>query len=248
VIHVASPVPIDAPKDENELIKPAVEGTRNVINACLKNKVKRLVFTSSSLTVMVRTDGKTPNENDWSEENLLRDYPKSKYLAEKLFWAEAEKHGKELEFVSVLPNLVIGPAFSKHGNFSEAFIADVLNTDYPGIPSPNSKYTVVDVRDVGVGHVQALEYPEATGKRYILSGSSLTTDELFDILRKKYQPQGYKIPNNHIDAEGIKKSGHAPSLRALPYLGMQFLVDNSRSIKELGMKYRSAEESIIDQA
>jgi len=67
VIHVASPIPPGIPKDENELIKPAVEGTRHIINACLKNKIKRLVFTSSCLTVMVRTDGKVADENDWSQ-------------------------------------------------------------------------------------------------------------------------------------------------------------------------------------
>ena len=61
VIHVASPIPPGVPQDESELIKPAVEGTQNVINACLRNKVKRLVFTSSCLTVMVRTDGKVAN-------------------------------------------------------------------------------------------------------------------------------------------------------------------------------------------
>lgn len=89
VIHVASPIPPGIPKDENELIKPAVEGTKNVIDASLKNKVKRLIFTSSCLTIMIRTDGKVTNESDWSQENLLHHYPKSKYLAEKLFWEEA---------------------------------------------------------------------------------------------------------------------------------------------------------------
>lgn len=92
VIHVASPIPPGVPKDENDIIKPAVEGTKNIIEACLKNKIKRLVFTSSCLTVIVRTDGKIANEDDWSEEQLLHHYPKSKYLAEKLFWDYASKH------------------------------------------------------------------------------------------------------------------------------------------------------------
>lgn len=89
VIHVASPIPPGVPKDEEELIRPAVDGTRSIINACLKSKVRRLIFTSSCLTVAVRTDGKIANEEDWSEEHLLHFYPKSKYLAERLFWAEA---------------------------------------------------------------------------------------------------------------------------------------------------------------
>jgi hypothetical protein len=52
---------------------------------------------------------------------------------------------------------------------------------------------------------------------------------------------GYNIPSNLIDAEGIKKSGHGPSLRTLGFLGKKFQVDNSRGVNELGMKYRTAE-------
>lgn len=123
VLHVASPIPPGVPKDENELIKPAVEGTKNVISASLRQHVKILVFTSSCLTIGVRSDGKVPNEEDWSDPNLLHHYPKSKYLAEKAFWEEAEKHKDELEFVSILPSLVLGPAFAVHGNSTEAFVS-----------------------------------------------------------------------------------------------------------------------------
>jgi nucleoside-diphosphate-sugar epimerase len=49
---------------------------------------------------------------------LLHHYPKSKYLAEKAFWEEAEKNKGKMEFISVLPSLVLGPAYSKHGNSS----------------------------------------------------------------------------------------------------------------------------------
>jgi hypothetical protein len=48
-----------------------------------------------------------------------------------------------------------------------------LNGGYPGIPTPATQHEVVDVRDVAIGHVNALEYPGATGKRYIISGSRL---------------------------------------------------------------------------
>jgi dihydroflavonol-4-reductase len=231
VIHVASPIPPGLPQDENDLIKPAVEGTQNVIAACLQNKVKRLVFTSSCLTALVRMDGKVVDENDWSDEKLLHFYPKSKYLAEKLFWAEAEKHGNEMEFVSVLPSLVVGPPLSRHGNSSEAFVSDILSGSYPGMPTPAPQYAAVDVRDTALAHVKALEYEGAKGKRYIISGFSLTSDELFSILRVKYEPLGYKIPSNPIDAEGIKKSGHGPSMRTLNFLGKKFQVDNSRGVK-----------------
>lgn len=51
VIHVASPIPPYVPKDEDEVIKPAVAGSINVLNAAIKNKVKRFVFTSSCLAL-----------------------------------------------------------------------------------------------------------------------------------------------------------------------------------------------------
>ncbi len=97
------------------------------------------------------------------------------------------------------------------------------------------------MRDVAVGHVNALEYPEAKGKRYIISGFNLENTKVFDILREKYGSLGYNIPSNEIDAEGIKKSGHGPSMRVLGFLGKKFQIDNSRAINELGMKYRTAE-------
>jgi len=150
--------------------------------------------------------------------------------------------------VSVLPSLVTGPAFTKHGNSSEAFVSEILKGGYPGIPTPVTEFAVVDVRDVAIGHVNALEYPEAKGKRYIISGFSLKNTEVFEILRQKYEPLGYDIPKNEIDAEGIKKSGHGPSLRMLGFLGKKFQIDNSRAVNELGMKYRTAEESILEQA
>lgn len=67
---------------------------------------------------MIRTDGKVGTEEDWSQENLLQHYPKGKYLAEKLFWEYGEKHKDEMDFVSIVPTLVCGPAFTKHGNLA----------------------------------------------------------------------------------------------------------------------------------
>lgn len=86
------------------------------------------------------------------------------------------------------------------------------------------------MRDVAIGHVNALEHQDAKGKRYIISGFNIKNNEVFEILRSKYGHLGYNIPSNLIDAEGIKKSGHGPSLRTLAFLGKRFQLDNSRAI------------------
>ena len=52
VIHIASPFPLVQPKDENEVITPAVEGTQAILKACVQAKsVKKVVMTSSSVAV-----------------------------------------------------------------------------------------------------------------------------------------------------------------------------------------------------
>lgn len=61
-----------------------------------------------------------------------------------------------MEFVSVLPSLVTGPSYTKHGGTSEGVVSEVLNGGYPGIPSPPAYHSAIDVRDLAVGHVKAL--------------------------------------------------------------------------------------------
>jgi len=67
VCHVASPLLLKPPKDENEFINPAVNGTTCIMNACIKHKVKKLVMTSSVAAVYPGRDYKdVHNEDHWS--------------------------------------------------------------------------------------------------------------------------------------------------------------------------------------
>lgn len=87
VCHVASPFPEAPPKDEQILIKPAVAGTLNVLQAALNNGVKKVVMTSSIASVMSGHLEKTHfTEADFSIEQHSPPYEKSKLLAEKKAW------------------------------------------------------------------------------------------------------------------------------------------------------------------
>ena len=94
VVHTASPVNF-SPKHEDELVKPAVDGTRAVLEACKANKVKRLVITSSTSAVYFVADENAPGDNTYDESNWTdlnctigrTPYVKSKTLAEKAVWA-----------------------------------------------------------------------------------------------------------------------------------------------------------------
>src|SRR4051794_3526943 len=100
-----------APKDENELIKPAVEGTLAVMRAALKHKVKRVVITSSVMSIMVGQGDKTCTEDDWSILTECHAYEKSKTMAEKAAWdfiSGLPKHEK-FELVTINPSMLLGP-------------------------------------------------------------------------------------------------------------------------------------------
>ena len=88
VVHTASPVLIGKPKNEDVLIKPAVEGTMAVVRAAHKNRVKRVVITSSVAAIYVSPD-KNKMEfsvEDWTDLKLASPYEKSKTMAEKAAW------------------------------------------------------------------------------------------------------------------------------------------------------------------
>ena len=89
VVHTASPFPLAQPKDENVLIKPAVEGTLAVLRAAHKYRVKRVVVTSSCAAIMQPEEQKMKelySEEDWSDEIAQSAYGKSKTLAERAAW------------------------------------------------------------------------------------------------------------------------------------------------------------------
>lgn len=117
VIHTASPVPNYVPKDENEVIKPAVNGVNNVFNACVQEDslVKRVVFTSSIAAISGDSyvSDKPYSETDFFETKPdSQPYIKSKVLAEQAAWDFIKKREESkqpcFELVVINPGFIIG--------------------------------------------------------------------------------------------------------------------------------------------
>ena len=113
VFHIASPVPIIQPKNANDLIKPAREGTLNVLKAAKNLGVPRVVMTSSVAAVWEkgREGSRVYSESDWTNTNDpdLSPYTLSKTYAEKEAWKFVEEQGGP-ELVVINPSVVLGPA------------------------------------------------------------------------------------------------------------------------------------------
>lgn len=161
VIHVASPTTLKTPKDENDVLEPAITGTENVINACFQNNVKRIVLTSSILAMVDwNKDQDEVDEDSWTEINKnTTAYDKSKILAEKKAWSMTENppSGCKLDLVVISPALVLGKALFK-SEFASAEIGIGLMTGkFPKAPVVH--FPVVDIEDIARAHVLGVTAP-----------------------------------------------------------------------------------------
>jgi dihydroflavonol-4-reductase len=150
--------------------------------------VKRLLYTSSGLTLLFGNDEKKIlNEDDWADPTKCSHYPKAKILAEKALWElyNGQDHkSAHTEMVSVLPTLALGPGLTAHGNSSETMVLDILTGAFPGYPDVDLFLTAVDVRDVAKGHIKAMFTPALAGQRIALAGTHINLSEIIKILKK----------------------------------------------------------------
>jgi dihydroflavonol-4-reductase len=172
VLHVASPFPVTQPKDANELIRPAVDGTLRVLKASLAKHVKRVVMTSSFVAVGYGHDNydRVLDENDWSnpEGKNISPYGVSKTLAERAAWDFVEKN-PGLEFTVMNPVGIFGPVLGAEAGRSLGTSMQIIERIVKGqLPAaPRMVFGVVDVRDLATLHIRAMHLPEAKGKRFL---------------------------------------------------------------------------------
>ena len=150
VQHVASPFPIAQPKDEMELIRPAVEGTLRVLRAARDAGVKRVVQTSSFAAIGYGhgQSDKEYDERDWTNVDgpAVQPYMKSKTLAERAAWDFVEREGNGMELAVVNPVGIFGPALNGDLSTSVELVKRMIEGKLPGVP--RLYLGAGDVRDV----------------------------------------------------------------------------------------------------
>lgn len=254
VQHVASPFPPEVPKDENELIRPAVDGALRVLKAsAASDSVKRVVMTSSVAAVaMGHDDGgqRVRTEADWSNPDKCDPYPKSKTLAERAAWdyVKSLPPDRKLELAVINPGFVLGPLLNADQGTSGELIRKLMVRDMPACPEIG--FAPVDVRDVATAHRLAMERPEAAGNRYICAGDHIWVQDMAKILAAEFNPRGYRVPTGHLPYWVmwiIAWFDKAVNL-ALGFVGRKELVSAAKAKRELGWTMRPVRESILDTA
>ncbi len=235
-------------KDPAEIVRPSVEGTRNVLSAMKSKGVKKLVFTSSGATVGFSPDTSKPYDESHFMDAPTNPYIRGKVEAEKL--VAASDAADEVEAVIVNPSGVFGPRDYRITPAMQAIVG-LLSGDPAFL-----HVCVTGVDDVAEGHARALERGER-GERYILTGDNLTPAEVSALFHEvggvkppTFRPPGFLIRflAGRAEKKAAREGTDAPITRtAIADLGAGDLVyDASKSKRALGMSYRPAREVLSD--
>ena len=215
VMHVASPFIAANPKDPQEVISPAVDGTLQVLRAAKKVGAKRIVLTSSIMSMMGSMKTGTFTTNDWTDVDApdISTYTKSKTLAEKAAWDFISEQTEDapMALTVIAPGGVFGPPLGRNiSGQSMSMLVQMLGGKMPMVPK--TAFPMVDVRDVAKLHVQALVLPKTAGKRIIAASS---------------EPNGFQSAAQFLKDDGYK----GPSTRIAPNFLLRLLANFDREVK-----------------
>lgn len=207
----------------------------------------RIVITSSFASIVnMRNPPKVYDESSWNpytmeetleENNAFTTYRSSKVLAEKAAWKFLEEEKPNFDIATICPPMVFGPIVhylnSLEGiNTSNARIRDMVQGKMKDGLAPSGTYLWVDVRDVAFAHVAAMEKPEAGNNRFFVTNGFYSNGEIAEVIYKEFPDLQSKLPED-------RKSDKPSDL---------YDYDNSKSLKVLGIKYHSLDQSISDCA
>lgn len=201
VYHAAATVSFN-PADRETLIRNNIEGTRNVVNACLANSVKKLCFVSSTSALGPAGKSGLVDENCmWVADPRNSAYSYSKFYSEMEVWKGIQEG---LKAVIVNPSIIFGPGFWDKGSSS------MFSNIFRGLSFYTRGVTgYVSVEDVSAAMI-ALMKSNRSGERYILSSENLSYQEVFSMIAKSL---------------GVRE----PSIEAKPFIaGLGLMLENIR--------------------
>jgi nucleoside-diphosphate-sugar epimerase len=251
VVHVASPIPIDAPKHEDDLIVPAREGTLRVLGASRDAGVKRVVLTSTCGAIYY---GHKPQKEPFDESTWtivgsdLSAYVKSKTIAERAAWDFIESEGGNLDLSVVNPAGIFGPILGPDYSSSIAMMKRLMD----GMPGcPRIYFGVVDVRDVADLHIRAMGHPAARGERFIaVAGDSMSMLDIARVLKARMGVSARRVPTRQLPDWLVRLAAKRdPAIQQIvPMLGKIRDASNEKAKRVLGWTPRSSEEAIVATA
>ncbi|KAG8893459.1 methylglyoxal reductase (NADPH-dependent) gre2 [Tulasnella sp. 403] len=250
VFHLSSPFVFNINDIAQDLLEPAIKGTTEILRSIKSYgpTVRRVVITSSFVAMIDQNlhprPGYVYTEADWNpttyEEGLqhpMNGYFASKTLAEQAAWEFMKTEQPQFTLTTLCPPFVFGPPDQEVTSISRLNTsAAVMYRLYNGTSKSHGEMWLwVDVRDLAQAHILAFETPEAANQRYFITSSNFTTQDILDYIWT-HHPE-------HAAAKDVFRG--TPGIPMLPSGGV-YTYDNSKSVRELGLKYRDFDTMMKD--
>lgn len=237
-------------KNPQSIIDPSVIGTQHVLRSCKARGVQKVVVTSS-VAVLGTTQG---DEMDETHELNLSDpeaYVLAKVKADEVV-TEAIEAGQAI--VNVLPGTMAGPGDRKPTPNGQTLLRYLKHSPSLRFPTVPGGLNIVDVEDVALGHILAMEKGVA-GERYILGGDNLTFSQIFETLAditglaepaKPSSPGLVRLVGSLWELAARFRGGDpvVTSRIARDYVGANVWVTSEKAETQLGYQHRSAREAL----
>lgn len=256
VIHTASPFVIRGITNPYDaLIRPAVEGTANVLDSCnAVQSVKRVVLTSSVASIygdaieILKAPGGVFTEQLWNNTSseAHQPYSYSKVMAERKAWDICHKQSR-WDLVTINPSLVMGPSLTTQTQSTSIDVMRDLGSGRQRTGVPMLEFGIVDVREVASTHILAGLSPKAEG-RFIVSAHTASLLQMAIILRSRFPK--YPLPTKQLPKFLVRLVGPIAAGVSREFVqknvGYAVRFDNSRSTDVLGVQYRPLIETLCD--
>lgn len=255
VFHTASPFFLFDEKDAvKRLVTPAVEGTKNVIASVNDvESIERVVLTSSYVAMVgnlvdLKENGFRLNHKCWNTTSTLsqNSYAYSKTMAEKVAWDMVEKQNR-WDLVTIHPGFIMGPSLTKRvDSYSIDFLLQLLRGEYKS-GTPDMQILFSDVRDVAKGHLLAAFTTNAHG-RYLVANETRNFLTLSRQIENAF-PGRFPLPKTITPKWLIVLIAPMVGMTrkyVRSNTGYPVYIDNQKSVQELGMVYRSLDETMED--
>jgi dihydroflavonol-4-reductase len=251
LFHVAAAFNVTARNAETNVVKHNLDGTHATISAAIRNKLKRVVYTSSVAAVGTSQNAQETRDESFWNNRSPEPYARSKALSEKLAWDLAGDSG--LNLVTALPGAILGPDFHRL-NPTLQLIQSAMAGKLP--LAPPIDFSFADVRDVAQAHVQLFEDETASG-RYLLSGETLRIVEVMREMKQlradlkitsKEMPEWFAAIFPYFDAALSVVTGTRQMTSGFvrEYVGRCHVLSCSRAKNKIGWNPRPLRETLRD--
>jgi dihydroflavonol-4-reductase len=250
VLHVASPFPLGEPEHEDDLIRPAVDGTLRVLRAAAHGGVRRVVQTSSIAAMAFGhpREKRHFDETDWSNLDVpVGAYMRSKTLAERAAWEfiNGPENVNHMEMAVINPGLILGPLPDAHSCSSMELVFQLLGGRVPGVARMH--FQAVDVRDVAAAHLLAMTNPAAAGQRFPCVGAHFWMKDVAVVLKKHFAARGYRINTLEFPSALVRVMALFDRTIRLTVdsLDVEMIISSDHLRKVLGLELRGMEEMVV---